>query len=107
MKEQTTINATVSTITNCLKDVDFLTLKWTQFGKKQCWVSNCIKNMYFIVKSYNTIVAYIDDQEGILYELGKWSTTTSKQVTQLYNLSDYESYRTFGYSKLNCRYLVK
>ena len=81
--------------------------RWTQFGAKQCWVSNCIKNRYFLVISYNTLVAVIDDQNGELYELGKWSCTTSKQVTQLFNLSDIESYQKFGFSKLTNRYLVR
>lgn len=79
--------------------------KWKQFGKKQCWVSNCIKNRYFLVVSYNTLVAVIDDQLGELYELGKWSVTTSKQVTQLFNLHDVISYKEFGFSKLQHRYL--
>lgn len=81
--------------------------KWIQFDKKQCWVSNCIHNRYFLVISYNTLVAVIDDQNGELYELGKWSVTTSKQVTQLYNLSDIISYQKFGFSKLHARYLVR
>lgn len=80
---------------------------WAQFGSKQCWVSSCIHNRYFLVKSYSTIVAVIDDQTGELFELGKWSVTTSKQVTQLYNLSDTESYNKFGFSKLEKRYLCK
>ena len=78
---------------------------WIRFGAKQCWVSNCIHNRYFLVISYNTLVAVIDDQQGELYELGKWSVTTSKQVTQLFNLSDTISYNTFGFSKLEKRYL--
>lgn len=81
--------------------------KWVRFGSKQCWVSDCIYNRYFLVKSYSTIVAIIDDQTGELFELGKYSVTTSKQVTQLYRLSDIESYKKFGFSKLNKRYLVK
>jgi hypothetical protein len=80
---------------------------WTQFDKKQCWVSNSIHNRYFLVISYNTLVAVIDDQNGELYELGKWSVTTSKQITQLYNLADIISYQKFGFSKLNARYLVR
>lgn len=80
---------------------------WKQFEKNQCWVSNCIKNRYFLVISYNTLVAVIDDQQGELYELGKWSRTTSSQITQLYNLNDKLSYGKFGYSKLLVRYLVK
>lgn len=86
---------------------EFMLTKWKRFGSKQCWVSSCLFNRYFLVKSYSTIVAIIDDQNGELYELGKWSSTTSKQVTQLFNLNDYESYNTFGFSKLLARYLVK
>lgn len=81
--------------------------RWTRFDYKQCWVSNCISNRYFLVVSYNTLVAVIDDQNGELYELGKWSVTTSKQITQLYNLPDIISYQKFGFSKLNSRYLVR
>lgn len=80
---------------------------WKQWNKKNCYVSSCINNRYFLVKSYSTIVAVIDDQQGELYELGKWTPTTSKQVTQLFNMSDRESYSTFGFQKLEKRYLVK
>ena len=106
MKTQEQINATVDRINAYINKVDRV-YKWKQFGSKQCWVSDCIGNRYFLVKSYSTIVAIIDDQTGELFELGKWSVTTSKQVTQLYNLSDTESYRKFGFSKLEKRYLVK
>ena len=106
MKTQEQINATVDRMNAYINKVDRV-YKWKQFGSKQLWVSDCIGNRYFLVKSYSTIVAIIDDQEGELYELGKWSVTTSKQVTQLYNLSDIESYNKFGFSKLNARYLVK
>lgn len=80
---------------------------WKQFRKCNAYISSCILNRYFLVKSYNTIVAVIDDQNGELYELGKWSRTTSKQVTQIYNMSDYESYNNYGFSKLLNRYLCK
>ena len=104
MKTQDNVNATARII---MKKCNNYMGSWTRFGSKQCWVSDCISNRYFLVKSYSTIVAVIDDQQGELYELGKWSVTTSKQVTQLYNLSDLESYHKFGFSKLNARYLVK
>lgn len=80
---------------------------WQRFRQCNAYISNCILNRYFLVKSYNTIVAVIDDQEGELYELGKWSRTTSKQVTQIFNMSDYESYNKYGFSKLLARYLCK
>ena len=82
-------------------------VKWRQFHNCQAWISTCIGNRYFLIKSYNTIVAVIDDQNGELYELGKWSVTTSKQVTQIYNMSDNESYSKYGFSKLQDRYLCK
>ena len=104
LKTQEQINATAKKL---LYKLDTYNGKWTRFGAKQCWVSDCISNRYFLVKSYSTIVAIIDDQNGELFELGKWSPTTSKQVTQLYNLSDSLSYAKFGFSKLNVRYLVK
>lgn len=113
MKTQEIINATANNIlkaTNSFVSAYYpkrFADSWTQFGKKQCWVSNCIKNRYFLVISYDTLVAVIDDQQGELYELGKWSVTTSKQITQLFNLSDSESYSKFGFSKLTKRYLCK
>lgn len=84
-----------------------LDITWKRFRHCNAYISNCILNRYFLVKSYNTIVAVIDDQEGELYELGKWSTTTSKQVTQIFNMPDHECYNNYGYSKLLNRYLCK
>lgn len=80
---------------------------WKQFRHCKAYISSCINNRYFLVKSYSTIVAVIDDQQGELYELGKWSRTTSKQVTQIFNMTDSESYTNYGFSKLDKRYLCK
>lgn len=80
---------------------------WKQFRSCNAYISNCLFNRYFLIKSYNTIVAVIDDQQGLLYELGKWTKTTSKQVTQIFNMQDYESYNDYGFSKLVDRYLCK
>ena len=80
---------------------------WKQFRHCNAYISNCLFNRYFLIKSYNTIVAVIDDQNGELYELGKYSRTTSKQVTQIFNMTDYESYNKYGFSKLLVRYLCK
>lgn len=57
--------------------------KWKRFRSCQAFVSECINNRYFLLKSYKTVVGIVDDQEGELFELGKWSKTTSKQVTQM------------------------
>lgn len=35
--------------------------------------------------SYQTCVAIVDDNEKVFYEVGKYSTTTSKHCTQIYN----------------------
>lgn len=62
--------------------------EWTRFNYKQCYFTEYLfneetQNFYKLVRSYNTIVAILYDAYYI--ELGKWSTTTSKQVTQFYN----------------------
>lgn len=82
-------------------------ITWKQFRHSKAYISNCLFNRYFLIKSYSTIVAVIDDQQGELYELGKWSTTTSKHVTQIFNMSDFDSYNNYGFSKLRERYLCK
>lgn len=66
---------------NCHKE-------WRQFGSKQCYYTECIfndetQNFYKLVRSYNTIVAIW--YSAYFIELGKWSTTTSKHVSQFYN----------------------
>lgn len=59
-------------------------IEWTQFGYRQAWFSDLLDfGSLRLFKSYNTIVALIGINSSVFYELGKWSTTTSKQVTQL------------------------
>ena len=41
--------------------------------------------VYRAVKSYSTIVAIVDIYNDTFTEFGKYSVTTSKQVTQIYN----------------------
>ena len=60
-------------------------IKWEQVGKKNAYVSQCLQNRFFLIKSYNTIVGIVDDQEADFFEIGKYSRTTSKQMTQIYN----------------------
>lgn len=64
--------------------------EWSQFRKCQAWLSghifNSAYNKHFrLMKSYNTIVAFIDYDTKEFISLGKWSRTTSKQTTQFYN----------------------
>lgn len=40
---------------------------------------------YRLFKSYRTIVALVDFDNQVVYRLGKWSSTTSKQTTQFCN----------------------
>ena len=65
MKNQSQIDATAN---NILKACNAYVMsydpfkfadQWTQFDKKQCWVSNCIKNRYFLVISYITAEIYL------------------------------------------------
>jgi len=60
-------------------------IKWTQFNHCNAYISQCLKNRFFLIKSYSTIVGIVDDQEADFFEIGKYSRTTSKQVTQIYN----------------------
>ena len=38
-----------------------------------------------LIKSYDTIVAFYDYDNDVFCEIGKFSPTTSKQCTQIYN----------------------
>lgn len=61
---------------------------WIQFRHCQAYFSETIrlpKGSYVLFKSYSTIVALVDIDNQVVYRLGKWSTTTSKQTTQFCN----------------------
>ena len=63
-------------------------ITWTRFDYKQAWFSNrlyVLDGTYRLLKSYSTIVAVVDITNNKFYELGKWSATTSKQVTQYHD----------------------
>ena len=88
----TLTNNHIKTLCNFYKNTDY-----TQFRSCQAWVSTHIFNSAYgvnfqLVKSYDTIVAFINLDTKQYIELGKWSRTTSKQVTQIYNAlySDFE-----------------
>lgn len=64
--------------------------EWKQFNHCQAWVSEIIYNSAYdvtfqLIKSYNTIVGFVDHNNGEYIALGKWSRTTSKQQTQIYH----------------------
>lgn len=56
-----------------------------QFYKCQGWYSELLEDKYILFKSYDTVVAIVNNQTKCFIELGKWSRTTSKQVTRFYN----------------------
>ena len=65
-------------------------LNFTQFRSCNAYVSEPVYNsafdvMFQLVKSYNTIVGFVNLTKKEYIELGKWSRTTSKQVTQIHN----------------------
>jgi hypothetical protein len=67
-----------------VKRVKMCVDSWTQFRHCQAWFSNPVGN-YQLLMSYKTIVALVDMDNQVVYRLGKWSTTTSKQTTQFSN----------------------
>ena len=70
-----------------VKTDEFRRMKWQRFRSCQAWIGTITYEgiTYGLVKSYATIVGLIDYEERKFYELGKYSRTTSKQVTQIYN----------------------
>ena len=59
-------------------------LRWSRVKSRQMWISQCLNNRFYLIKSYSTIVGLVDDQEADFFEFGKYSPTTSKQMTQVY-----------------------
>lgn len=65
-------------------------IDWSQFRHTNAylgdfyWVNVGGKDYHILsYRSYDTVVAFV--YKGIFYEVGKYSRTTSKQVTQIYN----------------------
>lgn len=66
------------------KELDF---DWSRIRSKNCYYSKwieCNGEMYRLLKSYNTVVGIQNNYNGF-WELGKYSRTTSKQVTEFVN----------------------
>ena len=61
-----------------------MSIQWTQFHHCNAYISQCLRNRFFLIKSYSTIVGIVDDQEADFFEMGKYSPTTSKQMTMIY-----------------------
>lgn len=68
-------------------------IEWTQFKHCNAFISATFERVRLnngealtvsAIKSYNTIVAFYDYDSQTLYEVGKYSRTTSKQITQIF-----------------------
>lgn len=66
------------------------TIKWTQEKSQNFYYAETPDGE--LLKSYSTICGYIDKTEQKFYEYGKYSQTTSKQITMYYKryYSNYE-----------------
>ena len=73
------------TVRKTMNELSAKVTNWMQFNHCNAYISNCIDNRFFLIKSYNTIVGIVDDQQGEIFEVGKYSRTTSKQFTQIHN----------------------
>ena len=62
---------------------EYLTIKWRRYKSCQAWIGTI--GDYSLIKSYKTIVGLVDDENRKFYELGKYSRTTSRQMTRIYN----------------------
>ena len=70
--------------------------QWSRVGRKACYISNMINERYQMVKSYSTLVALVDISENEFYEFGKFSPTTSRQMTQVCN-TYYTGFKRYFY----------
>lgn len=62
-------------------------LEWTRIKSQNCYYSQWFNHNgenYRLLKSYSTVVGLQNNHNG-LWEMGKYSQTTSKQVTQFCN----------------------
>lgn len=51
----------------------------TQLDSKQAWIHRIGK--YIVLQSYNTLVGVLDSENMTFFEFGKYSRTTSAQVS--------------------------
>ena len=57
---------------------------WRRFHHCQAWITDPMGIQQIqLIKSYDTIVGVVVPDDATIYELGKYSTTTSKQLTQI------------------------
>ena len=73
----------INEIKNVATSINMFTT-WRRFDHKQAEYTTILHDgkRYTLLKSYDTIVGVYDIDNDTFYELGKYSPTTSKQVTQ-------------------------
>lgn len=81
-------------------------LEWTQFnstnadiGEFTCVVIGNDVHPVTPIQSYTTVVAFFHWDTATFVEVGKYSRTTSRQVTQIYN-RDYSDFKRVYFNKI-------
>lgn len=104
MKDQSVINNQAKVILNKFaKGVS--DYKYKRFRNYQAYISECLFNRYFLIRSYQTIVGIIDDQQAEFFELGKWSRTTTKQINKILSCGGTDEVE-FGVIQSTNRFMV-
>ena len=65
-----------------MNNVTSWSISWVQFRSCQAYTGQ-VNGRYTLIKSYATVVGLIDHEEKVVYELGKWSQTTSQQIRKI------------------------
>lgn len=58
-------------------------MRWSQVDQKQLYLSQMLDGNFQLIKSYATVVGLVDHANDTMYEIGKYSKTTSCQITHL------------------------
>ena len=70
------------------KNFSLMSSEWFQLGS--CKAYTCNKGNYIILKSYNTIVAFIDVHERVLYDVLRvvygYTATSAKHISKFKNM---------------------
>lgn len=77
---------------NQFQELQFNVTKWFRILNCQAWYGFDPVNKIYLVKSYDTIVAY--DDETTLYSLGRFSMTTYQHIRKYRNNYTKNGYKT-------------
>lgn len=80
-------------------------LEFRQFDKN-LKISNCYGNRwFFICDNFNYCIGIIDDQTGRMITMN-YDKDIEKSLLKLYDLSDEDSYKAYGFSKCEERFTL-